>query len=177
MDVPADEIKMGEEAMSIGDAVIPLLADGSAFIPYQGGRTVKQREEGGAYEPFYRYIPYHDLIASKDLRESGQEPLLPDNAFKDKIVLVTIAAAGLSDLRATPFSPVSPGVEIHANIIDAVLSKRSLKTINPTLEKIYSPFSPDHSADLPGLWRVRCFRNGLGMGIHWRTCAGPYRPS
>lgn len=137
LDVPTDEIKIGEEEVSIGEAGIPLLADGSAFIPYQGGRTVKQRDEGGAYEPFYRYIPYHDLIASKDLRESGQGPLLPDDAFKDKIVLVTIAAAGLSDLRATPFSPVSPGVEIHANIIDAVLSKKSLKPINPALEKIY----------------------------------------
>ncbi|MBI5237937.1 MAG: adenylate/guanylate cyclase domain-containing protein [Deltaproteobacteria bacterium] len=135
--VPADEIKISKAGVSIGGAVMPLLADGSAFIPYQGGRIIKHREAGDAYEPFYRYIAYHDLIASKDLRESGQEPLLPDNTFKDKIVLVTIAAAGLSDLRATPFSPVSPGVEIHANIIDALLSKRYLKTVNPTLEKIY----------------------------------------
>ena len=136
-DIPAKEIKVSKKGVIIGDTIMPLLSDGSAFIPYQGGRAVKDTHDSGAYEPFYRYISYHDVIASKDLRESGEEPILHEKTFKDKIVLITATAAGLSDLRATPFSPVSPGVEIHSNIIDSILSKKFLKTINPNLEKIY----------------------------------------
>ena len=43
------------------------------------------------------------------------------NAFKDRYVLVGTSAAGLLDLRATPFSNVYPGVEVHANLIDNIL--------------------------------------------------------
>lgn len=38
-----------------------------------------------------------------------------------KIVLIGTSAAGLFDLRATPFDSVFPGVEVHANIIDNIL--------------------------------------------------------
>ena len=135
--IPVNEIKISKEGVVIGNTIMPLLSDGSAFIPYQGGRIVTDKQGNNTYEPFYRYIPYHDVIASKDLRESGKAPVLPEKTFKDKIVLITATAAGLSDLRSTPFSPVTPGVEIHANIIDSILSKRFLKTMNPFFEKIY----------------------------------------
>jgi len=42
--------------------------------------------------------------------------------LKDKYVLIGTTAAGLNDLRSTPFSTVFPGVEIHATIIDNLLS-------------------------------------------------------
>ncbi|MDH5298207.1 MAG: adenylate/guanylate cyclase domain-containing protein, partial [Desulfobulbaceae bacterium] len=41
---------------------------------------------------------------------------------RDKYVLIGTSAAGLLDLRATPFSNVFPGVEVHANVIDNVLA-------------------------------------------------------
>jgi adenylate cyclase len=40
--------------------------------------------------------------------------------FTDKIVLVGATAMGTHDLRATPISPLYPGVEIHANVIDNI---------------------------------------------------------
>src|SRR3990167_2920338 len=88
-------------------------------------------------ESFYQYIPYDFVIASKDLIQAGEQPFLPKGTFKDKIVLVTAFAAGLSDLRATPFSPVTPGVEIHANIIDNILSGRFLHSVEEWKEKLY----------------------------------------
>jgi adenylate cyclase len=42
---------------------------------------------------------------------------IPANFFKDRIVLIGGTAAGLFDLSPTPLDPLSPGVEIHANII------------------------------------------------------------
>ena len=40
-----------------------------------------------------------------------------------KFVLVGTSAVGLSDLRATPYDTVMPGVEVHANVIDNLLKQ------------------------------------------------------
>jgi adenylate cyclase len=45
-------------------------------------------------------------------------------ALRNRIVLVGSTATGTYDIRATPFDPVSPGVEIHANVIENVLRGR-----------------------------------------------------
>ena len=43
-------------------------------------------------------------------------------SFRDKIVLVGASATGIGDIRTTPYGDVdTPGVEIHANIIDNML--------------------------------------------------------
>ena len=135
--IPLHTIRMQSDSMVLGDAVIPLLSDGSVMINYQGGIVTNEKDGKNRYESFYRYIPYDFVIASKDLIQAGEQPLLPKGTFKDKIVLITAFAAGLSDFRATPFSPVTPGVEIHANIIDNILSKRFLRSIEGWNEKIY----------------------------------------
>ncbi len=41
---------------------------------------------------------------------------------KDRIILVGATAIGVYDLRVTPFQEDFPGVEIHANVIDNILS-------------------------------------------------------
>jgi adenylate cyclase len=46
--------------------------------------------------------------------------------FKDKIVLIGAPTIGLNDVVASPFDPVLPGVELHANVIDNVLHERFL---------------------------------------------------
>ncbi len=48
---------------------------------------------------------------------------VPDSVFKEKIVIVGATAVGIYDMRVTPFSNVFPGLEIHANIIDSILSE------------------------------------------------------
>lgn len=111
---------------------LPILPDGSAYIRYQGGNLT-----GNRFESFYRYIPYDYVLASKDMAESGREPLIQQGSFRDKIVLVSASAAGLSDLRATPFSPVTPGIEIHANIIDSLLSGSFIHPLAPEIEMLY----------------------------------------
>ena len=42
--------------------------------------------------------------------------------FRNKIVLIGPTAKGIGDIRVTPYSPVFPGVEIRANIINNLLS-------------------------------------------------------
>jgi adenylate cyclase len=46
--------------------------------------------------------------------------------FRDKIVIVGPHAIGFGDVVPTPFDPVLPGVELHANVIDNIISQRYL---------------------------------------------------
>lgn len=136
-DVPLDSIRIDKGKMFVGNSILPLSPDGSALISYQGGRIAKDSSGKETHEPFYEYIHYDYVLASKDLIEAGKEPPLQKGMFKDKIVLISASAVGLKDLRSTPFSPVTPGVEIHANIIDNILSNRFLHTINNSYERLY----------------------------------------
>ncbi|MBN2712884.1 MAG: adenylate/guanylate cyclase domain-containing protein [Planctomycetes bacterium] len=59
-------------------------------------------------------FPY--ISATKVLRGEFEKGF-----FKDKYVLIGPTAAGLFDVRSTPFSQIFPGVEVHANLIDNVI--------------------------------------------------------
>ena len=52
------------------------------------------------------------------------------HAVAGKIVLIGTSAVGLRDLRATPVSAAIPGVEIHAQLVDAILNQEFLTRPN-----------------------------------------------
>jgi len=64
----------------------------------------------------FPYLPVVDVL------RGGADPRL-DQA----IVLIGTSAAGLLDLRSTPFATVCPGVEIHATVIDNILQGDPLR--------------------------------------------------
>ena len=47
--------------------------------------------------------------------------------FAGKLVLLGTSATGLFDVKSTPVEPVMPGVELHAQALENILSKTSLK--------------------------------------------------
>ena len=51
-----------------------------------------------------------------------------------KVVLVGSTAAAMSDFRATSTNHLYPGVEVHANMIEAIISNRFL--LNPTKARV-----------------------------------------
>ena len=61
---------------------------------------------------------HYDYISATDILNNNIEP----QRLKDKIVFVGTSAAGLKELRATPFDPVFPGVEVHATIVDNIIT-------------------------------------------------------
>ncbi|MEW6608094.1 MAG: adenylate/guanylate cyclase domain-containing protein [bacterium] len=107
--VPGDGIYLDKKVK------IPINEDGTMFINYKGGIKT------------YKYYSYYLLFASHCLIEEGMKPIIEPEVFKDKIILIGSTAAGLMDLRVTPFSSIYPGVEIHANIIDNILSRSFLQ--------------------------------------------------
>ncbi len=59
----------------------------------------------------FKYFSAIDIINNKIDRKE----------LEGKIALIGTSAAGLLDLRATPFDSVFPGVEVHANVIDNII--------------------------------------------------------
>lgn len=51
-------------------------------------------------------------------------------AFNGRLVLIGASALGLQDLRATPLNPATPGVEVHAQLLETVLSGALLQRPN-----------------------------------------------
>ncbi|MGM5484229.1 MAG: CHASE2 domain-containing protein [Nanobdellota archaeon] len=86
-----------------GSKFIPTDIDAQMFINFRG----KQKS--------YKYISASDILNNKN------------TDLENKIVIIGTSAPGLSDLKATPFSPSFPGVEIHATIIDNILNSNFLK--------------------------------------------------
>ncbi|MBL8770851.1 MAG: CHASE2 domain-containing protein [Phenylobacterium sp.] len=62
-------------------------------------------------------------ISAADLLRRG----VPDDAFRDKIVLVGLTAAGTSDVVTTPRETVTYGVFVQAQAVDAILRGAALR--------------------------------------------------
>src|SRR5215204_824146 len=62
------------------------------------------------------------FVSAKDVLSGAADPA----RFKGKIVLVGTSAIGLLDLKTTPVDPTMPGVEVHAQLLESMLSGASL---------------------------------------------------
>jgi adenylate cyclase len=58
------------------------------------------------------------------------EGRVPPEKIKGKLVLIGTSAVGLNDNKTTPVSPVMPGVEIHAQVIESALTRAVLSQPN-----------------------------------------------
>jgi len=82
----------------------------------------------GGYEGAFRdqYISIKSLIVSAAQLKLGQEPQVPPSRFKDKTVIVGIAASKLSDQYSTPVGTKDleeasyPGMEIFATFLSNI---------------------------------------------------------
>lgn len=92
---------LGVENIQIGDFLIPTDRHGRFLVNYRGpGHT-------------FKYISAVDIYNNDFKKED----------ILGKIVLLGTTASGLNDLRATPLEAVFPGVEVHANIIDNIITQ------------------------------------------------------
>ena len=57
--------------------------------------------------------------------------------MQGKLGILGTSATGLKDIRPTPVEDRMPGVEIHANLIDTVISAILYYTSNKNAENIY----------------------------------------
>jgi adenylate cyclase len=91
----------GLEALKVGPFEIPVDEQAAALVPYRGGKFS------------FTYVPAADVL--KDRVVPG--------TLKDKIVLIGATAPALQDLRSTSVDKALPGVEMHANMVAAMLDQ------------------------------------------------------
>ncbi len=92
---------IGVETIQSGDIEVPTDQFGRLLVNYRGPAFT------------FKYLSAYDIY------QGNFDP----KQVAGKFVLVGTSAAGLLDLRATPFANVYPGVEIHANVIDNILTQ------------------------------------------------------
>ena len=91
----------GLETVRLGkNYSIPVSPQGTLRIPYIGPRRT------------YPYYSAADVLAGR----------IAPEALQGRIAFVGTSLPGLADIRATPYDPACPGVEVHAAAIDVMLT-------------------------------------------------------
>ncbi|MBI1735262.1 MAG: adenylate/guanylate cyclase domain-containing protein [Candidatus Rokubacteria bacterium] len=90
------------QAVELGDVAIPIDARARVLVDYAG--------------PAQTFVHYSaaDVLAGR----------VPADRLRGRIVFVGATAEGTYDLRVTPYTPVLPGVEKHANVAANILEGR-----------------------------------------------------
>ncbi|WP_428023168.1 CHASE2 domain-containing protein [Arcobacter sp.] len=90
----------GVKNIKLNDITIPTDRHGRILVNFRGK------------EKNFRYISALDIYNNK----------FDKKYIEGKIAIIGTSAAGILDLRATPFESVYPGVEVHANVVDNILT-------------------------------------------------------
>ena len=98
----------GITQINLDQIQIPVNSQGKLFVNYRGGQKS------------YRYLSAVDIYDNR----------FDKSDIEGNIVLLGTSAAGLLDLRATPFDNVYPGVEVHANVIDNIINDDMIADIS-----------------------------------------------
>jgi adenylate cyclase len=106
---PAEPWRFQEGALVQGDLRIPLDREGQLLLKFRGPSRSHRRYSAA------------NVIQSEVRLQHGQPPIYPPENFKGKWILVGATAPGLLDLKPSPLAPVSPGVELHATLLDNLL--------------------------------------------------------
>lgn len=103
----------GVTSIEFGNFKVPTDHTGALLINFRG----PQRH--------FKYISASDIMHNK----------FGPKEIENKFVLIGTSALGLKDLRSTPFDSTSPGVEVHANVIDNVMQGDFIS--KPLIARLY----------------------------------------
>ena len=85
------------------------------------GFQIPTDRNGQLWVHFAHYDPTL-YVSAVDVLEGSVKPEM----IKNKLVLIGTSAVGLNDIKTTPVSAAMPGVEIHAQVLEAALTKSLL---------------------------------------------------
>jgi len=90
-------------------------------IPLDGNNQLIVNWVGkwGEEFPHYSYI---DVVKSYALIKEGKKPIIDLNAFRGKICVIGLTAAGLIDIKPIPIQSAYPAVGTNAMVINSVLT-------------------------------------------------------
>lgn len=124
-------IERTDRSLLLDSLKVPLQPDGKYLINWY--------KKGGSEDGTFRNYSFYGLFkAGLEFRQTGDPIADSLIELKDKIVFVGANAAGLSDIKSTPMSPIEPfpGVEIHAAVTNNLLESDFITTVSPVTKNI-----------------------------------------
>ncbi len=126
----------------------------------------------GKWDKTFKHYSYFDLLKSFEAIEHGQPPIIPPSEIEGKICLIGLTAFGLSDIKATPMEPAYPGVGIHANLINSVLTNNFIHAASFKFNALCLIIVGFLASALFIIFRtVRGLIGGLLIGLIWSVAA------
>jgi len=114
---------------------IPTDRRASVLVPYMGPSSLRTGD----------YFPY---ISATDVLNDQVE----EGVFENSLVLIGTSAPGLQDIRTTPLDTVYPGVEVHANMLHALLESQPIAEVAggaSDTEALFSGFQRENKPVFP----------------------------
>jgi adenylate cyclase len=121
--------------LALSTEVLRIATGGQAFVTdadaagLRGvivGRVLVPTDTDGRVWPWFGPTQEQRYVSAGSILSGTAAP----DAVRGKMVLVGTSAVGLEDYRATPVAEAMPGVEIHAQIIENILTQQFLKRPN-----------------------------------------------
>lgn len=116
---------------------------GAFVIPTDGLAQVNVPYVGRTSQGNNRFFPY---ISATDVLRDTLSPIEREQ-LQNALVLVGTSAPGLGDIRAMPMQRIYPGVEVHANMLNALLNSVSTVEVSSGESSTASAFANFRSAD------------------------------
>lgn len=137
--VPAVVLAGGVFRPSLGLEMLRIATGGQAMLiktnsagiqgVVVGGVDVPTDKNGRIWVRFTKFGSRPDYISVKSILDGTLDP----KRLQNKLVFIGTSATGLLDIKTTPLDPAMPGVEVHAQLIETVLSKSYLTRPNYAL--------------------------------------------
>ncbi len=106
----AEKLELAPGKLVLGPRTLRINPEGDAGIDYRGDFS----------ERFATYSVVR-VIDDWALHRDGKPTRLPKDLFRDKLVVIAGFAVGTSDMRATPFDSLTPGVSKHVAELESLL--------------------------------------------------------
>jgi CHASE2 domain-containing sensor protein len=104
IDVFADS--SGVQAVGVADAQVPTQPGGDIWLHFASIRSTLSR-----------------YVSARDILQGTVDP----ERIRNKLVLVGLTGAGVTDMRTTPLGELVPGIEIQAQVIETIFEGRFLR--------------------------------------------------
>ncbi|MBL6929875.1 MAG: adenylate/guanylate cyclase domain-containing protein [Rhodospirillales bacterium] len=93
---------------------------------YPPNGLILPTDSNGRVWPYFSKRDPSKYVSARDVLSGNVKPEM----IRGKLVIVGTSAAGLLDIRSTPIDPIIPGVEVHAQLIEAALHNTYLSRPN-----------------------------------------------
>ena len=130
MNVKPSDVRLDDAGLWLGSRRLPLVTTKIPTLDGSGryGRRLLINYRGVWSDQRHTYPTYSflQLFLSEEKLLAGDRPDVDPAVFRDKVIIVGATAAALYDQKAVPFPQKLSGPELHAQVLDSILSNRFL---------------------------------------------------